>query len=226
MSKKSIKETYSDVLFWVTSPMSKGKNYHLTFNQEKVLSKLIHYTNRGVNRYLHYSNESISSHTYISEVYLKKIIPQLNKLGYISISNKKHWNDGEFKTSRTIEVNWDFIETIVQDLPKVKPIKEIEEVTLDSNEEIEVQSKNELVDYKNSFRPQDEIDLFKVLPKIGFSSDDVYYIVDMLEGQTQPMFNEFLKCIKDLLKESKYIDYKGPIFNSKIKEGIKFICFN
>lgn len=224
MSKKSIKETYSDVLFWVTSPMSKDKRYHITYAQESVLRKLIHYTNKGVKRFINYSNESISSHIYMSEEHLKKIIPKLNKVGYIIISNRKHNNNGEFKTSRTIEIDWNFIESIVPDLPKVKSKTKIEEVTIDSNEEIEVESQNELEDLENSIRLDDEIDLYNVLPRIGFSCDDTLYFVDSLKDSL-PIFRDFIKCIKDLIKESNYKDYSGPKITPEIKDKLVYIQY-
>jgi hypothetical protein len=221
MSNKSIKQTYSDVLFWVTSPMSKGKRYHITYAQESVLRKLIHYTDKGVKRFINYSNESISSHIYMSEEHLKKILPKLNKVGFISISNKKHYKDGEFKTSRSIEINWSFIEGIAPDLPKVKPNKEIVEVTIDS---IEVETQDELEEYQNSFRLQDEIDLYKVLPKIGFSCEETSYIIEALNDSI-PIFMDFIRCIKELMKESNYKDYTGPIITPEIKSKLAYIQY-
>ena len=222
MSNKSIKQTYSDVLFWVTSPMSKGKRYHITYAQESVLRKLIHYDGGRERSFINYSNESISSHIYMSEEHLKKIIPKLNKVGYISISNKKHYKDGEFKTSRTIMIDWDFIETIVPDLPKVKSKSETEEVTIDSNEEIEVEPKNEIEDLENSFRPDDEIELYKVLPIIGFSCEETSYIIEALNDSI-PIFRDFIKCIKYLIKESNYKDYTGPKITPEIKSKLAYI---
>jgi hypothetical protein len=224
MSKKSIKEMYSDILLWGTSPISRGKRYHLTNLQESVLRKLIHYDRS--NKFINYSNETISYHMYRDGAvdYLKKIIPELNKLGYISISNKKHYKDGEFKTSRTIMIDWDFIESIVPDLPKVKSKLEIEELIMISDDEIEIESQNELEDLENSIRLDDEIDLYNVLPRIGFSSEDTIYIIDAL-NDSLPIFRDFIKCIKDLIKESNYKDYTGPKITPEIKSNLDYIQY-
>jgi hypothetical protein len=125
-------------------------------------------------------------------------------------------------------IDWDFIKTIVPDLPKVKSKLEIEELIMISDDEIEIEieieSQNELEDLENSIRLDDEIDLYNVLPRIGFSCDDTLYFVDSLKDSL-PIFRDFIKCIKDLIKESNYKDYSGPKITPEIKSYLAYIQY-
>ncbi len=161
----------------------------------------------------------------MSEEHLKKIIPKLNKVGYIIISNRKHNNNGEFKTSRTIEIDWNFIESIVPDLPKVKSKTKIEEVTIDSNEEIEVESQNELEDLENCFRPDDEVNLFEILPILGFNQDDINYIVESI-NEFSLNFGELELKLMELESVKTFPNSSSIKFRPDLLQKIEFIKSN
>jgi hypothetical protein len=199
-----INENYSDVLYWVISPMTKDKEYHLTYTQEAILRKLIHYEKSS--KFINYTNETIYSHTYVSVENLKKIIPKLNRLGFISISNKKHLDNGEFKTSRTITINWNFINNISAELPKKS-------------------SKN-----KESYQPKikkyndsDIIELEDFLNnEIGFSIEDTEKIMFELQ-EFEIIFSELKDKILLILKNNKYNDGLKLKLTETIKSNLKKI---
>lgn len=117
MSKKTtIKNMYSDVLYWAASAQTKKvKEYHITRTEEAVLRKFIHYSQSNVK--ITYSNEIISKHTFIGVDSLKKVIPSLQKKGYISIALFKIFDKGAPITRRTIYIKWDFIQSVLNEVP-------------------------------------------------------------------------------------------------------------
>ena len=112
----SIKNTYSDALYWATSTQSRDKGYHITRTQEAILRKLIHYSRK--NEKITYSSEIIAQHTFLGEETIRKAIPKLAKKGLISTASIKIADNGEFKTRRTMYIKWDFIKTIGDVVPK------------------------------------------------------------------------------------------------------------
>ncbi len=116
MTKLSIKNTYSDALYWATSPQTyKVKEYHIKRTEEAVLRKLIHYSRS--NEKITYSNKIITEHTFIGVETLKKVIPSLHKKGFISIALIKIFDKGEPITRRTINIKWDFIQSVLDEVP-------------------------------------------------------------------------------------------------------------
>ena len=122
MKKNSINKKYSDVLYWATSTQTKDKGYRITRTEEAVLRKLIHYSKSKEK--ITYSNENIAKHTYIGIETLKKVIPSLQKKGYISIALIKIFDEGEPKTRRTIFIKWDFIQFVFDELPATEESEE------------------------------------------------------------------------------------------------------
>jgi hypothetical protein len=116
MKKISTQNMYSDVLYWATSTQSKDNGYHITRTQEAILRKLIHYSRS--NEKITYSNEIIAEHTFMGEETIRKAIPEIAKKGFISTAVSKIFDSGEFKTRRTIYIKWDFIESVLVDVPK------------------------------------------------------------------------------------------------------------
>lgn len=121
-----IKTIYSDALFWSMSPMSKGYKYHLSRVHESVLRKLIHYDNSNIK--ITYSNEWISKHTFLDVTQIEKSIPHLEKKGFINcITFSTRNKNGELIKRRIININWDFIQDVLSEVPEVKFIeKEID----------------------------------------------------------------------------------------------------
>jgi hypothetical protein len=127
MSKpKTIKETYSDALYWAMSPKSKDFNYHLTRVNESILRKLIHYDKKGSK--ITYSNELIARHTYLDVSQIKKGIPSLNKIGFIKTITFQVNEGGKITSRRIINIDWEFITEVLASIPKVDSTKETEEL--------------------------------------------------------------------------------------------------
>ena len=141
---KPIKTTYSDALYWSMSPMSKDKKYHLTRLNESILRKLIHYDNSNIK--ITYSNEWISKHVFLDITQIEKSIPHLEKKGFINcITYSKKNKNGEMIKRRIININWDFIQQVLSEVPELKFIeKEIDAAAEIPNEsDGEIQSPQE-----------------------------------------------------------------------------------
>lgn len=124
MSKpKTIKQIFADALYWAMSPKSKGKPYHITRTEESVVRKLIHYDNK--NPKITFSNRLIGDHTYLEESTVEKVIPSINKKGYITtITFQVNDGTGKITSRRIININWDFISSVLNDVPKTPSTEE------------------------------------------------------------------------------------------------------
>jgi hypothetical protein len=133
--KKEIKTIYSDALYWSMSPLSKDKKYHLSRVHESVLRKLIHYDKKD--KKITYSNEWISKHVFLDITQIEKSIPYLEKKGFINCIGFSTRNEkGEMIKRRIININWDFIEEVLSEVPEMKFIeKEIDIAEQISNED-------------------------------------------------------------------------------------------
>lgn len=141
---KEIKKIYSDALYWSMSPMSRDKKYHLTRLNESILRKLIHYDKKNIK--ITYSNEWISKHVFLDITQIEKAIPHLEKKGFINcITFSKKNKNGEMIKRRIININWDFIQEVLSEVPEVKFIeKETHAAEPKSNEsDGEIQSPQE-----------------------------------------------------------------------------------
>lgn len=131
---KGIKSIYSDALFWAMSPKSKDKKYHITRVHESVLRKLIHYDKKD--KKITYSSEWISKHTFLDITQIEKSIPHLEKKRFIKCIPYTVKNEnGDKLKRRIININWDFIQEILSEVPKLELIeKETDFVEQISNE--------------------------------------------------------------------------------------------
>lgn len=188
MKKYSIKNIYSDALYWVMSTQSKDKSYHITKTQEAILRKLIHYSRK--NEKITYSNSIIAQHTFMGEETIRKAIPELTKKGFISTATIKIYDDGEFKNRRTIFIKWDFIQTILDEVPK-------EEVVEESNNSNDLPSKNDAQEQIKPPEPQEmELPTNKSNPTATsiLTTSDIYAIPEIV------VTDEKLKWIQDQTK--------------------------
>ena len=145
--KTGIKTIYSDALYWSMSPMSKGNKYHLSRVHESVLRKLIHYDKSNIK--INYSNEWISKHIFLDITQIEKSIPHLEKKGFIKCITFSTRNEkGEMIKRRIININWDFIEEVLSEVPKLEFIKKetdfVEEISNESDAIIEVPQEENL----------------------------------------------------------------------------------
>jgi hypothetical protein len=114
--QKNIQQIYSDALYWAMSPKTKDKPYHLTRTLESVLRKLIHYNSS--NPRISYSNEIIAQHTFLDTSTLEKAIPALNKKRYIkTVTFQINDGNGKITSRRLININWEFIESVLAEVP-------------------------------------------------------------------------------------------------------------
>ena len=133
---KTIKTTYSDALYWSMSPMSKDKKYHLTRLNESILRKLIHYDNSNIK--ITYSNEWISKHVFLDITQIEKSIPHLEKKGFINcITYSKKNKNGELIKRRIININWDFIQEVLSEVPELKFIEKETDADAEISNEID-----------------------------------------------------------------------------------------
>jgi hypothetical protein len=116
---QEIKTIYSDALYWSMSPMSRDKKYHLTRLNESILRKLIHYDKK--NKKITFSNQWISKHVFLDITQIEKAIPHLEKKGFINcITYSKKDKNGKLIKQRIINVNWDFIQHVLSEVPEMK----------------------------------------------------------------------------------------------------------
>ena len=116
---QEIKKIYSDALYWSMSPMSRDKKYHLTRLNESILRKLIHYDKK--NKKITFSNQWISKHVFLDITQIEKAIPHLEKKGFINcITYSKKDKNGKLIKQRIINVNWDFIQHVLSEVPELK----------------------------------------------------------------------------------------------------------
>lgn len=133
---KTIKTTYSDALYWSMSPMSKDKKYHLTRLNESILRKLIHYDNSNIK--ITFSNEWISKHVFLDITQIEKAIPHLEKKGFInSITYSKKNKNGELIKRRIININWDFIQEVLSEVPELEFIEKETDADAEISNEID-----------------------------------------------------------------------------------------
>jgi hypothetical protein len=119
-----------NMLFWVTSPKSKHKPYHLTRTRESILRKLIEFDSENPN--INHSNKIISERTFIKTSTIEKVIPALIKMGYIkTITSRINDGSGQINYKRIIKINWKFIKKIMSDVPVI-----IIEETIDEHDDI------------------------------------------------------------------------------------------
>lgn len=153
-TKLNIKKTYSDMLYWVRSSVNKKKDYYLTPSEADILRKLIHYSKK--NEKITYSNEIISSHTFIPEVTIKDVIPKLNRIGYINSATTTIKDGQKWIRRRTIYIDWEFLETVMKDIPVVNETPQVE-VIKEAPEVVESQEIDSLIDTENT-QPEVEIE--------------------------------------------------------------------
>lgn len=189
MKKNSIKNTYSDALYWATSTQTKNEGYHLTRTEEPILRKLIHYSrSKETNRKsesITYSNTIIAKHTYMGEETIRKAIPRIAKKGWISTAAIKIVNGGEIKTRRTIFIKWDFIQNVLDNIPKEKVTEDSK--TLEDN----VQELTEVPEPQPIELPKNE-DKQASITKL--TTSDIYPIPEIV------ITDEKLKWVQDLTK--------------------------
>ncbi|WP_367752495.1 hypothetical protein [Flavobacterium sp. WC2430] len=139
-----IKKFYHDVLFMASARQNKGKVFYINPTQFKILLKLVHYEKTDDN--ITFQNKDIAKHIYLAESTVKDAIEEIRKMGYITSESKKYNNRLGFKSNRTINLDWDFIQKLYDEyiLPNSKidtslstPIEIISETSIIAIDEID-----------------------------------------------------------------------------------------
>lgn len=170
---QTIKTTYSDALYWSMSPMSRDKKYHLTRLNESILRKLIHYDKKK--KKITYSNEWISKHVFLDITQIEKSIPHLEKKGFINcITFSTRNKEGKMIKRRIINIDWDFIEEVLSEVPELKFIKKetdvAEQKTNEGDEKIKVsqednQKKDQVENGVETTSANEDFDVHEYLTK-------------------------------------------------------------
>jgi hypothetical protein len=247
MEKIDIRKCYNDVLYWATSTQSKDMDYHITRVQEAVLRKLIHYSN--TNDKVSYSNRVIAEHTFIGEETIRKAIPVLNKIGYVSTATIKISDEGEFKTRRTIYIKWNKLESILNEIQKPEMHKEEstpiinlvettnetqnnevnpEDIKLGMINETPQESSNAIVSQKQDKTIQTKQnktkDSTQNIPKFVITDEKLKWIYKAMEGESNDTKEYFEKSNIEKQKEFFYDEngiWKIDDLNSENKYLIK-----
>lgn len=224
-----IKKHYHDALYWATSPQSKGKNYHLTRLQESVLRKLIHYDSS--NPKISYSSSTISEHIHLSESQLEKIIPQLTKIGYIkTITFKIHSSDEGYTSRRIINIDWDFIQRVLNERPQPELSKEVSKVDeVEATREPEKIQPKEFNDFDaNKYLSKDKLNWLNnyVKQHEGLTIED--FLVASKESLDMFFYPEGIWVINNETEENIYGIRKfkkdgteGKLINNRDKDTIR-----
>lgn len=215
----NIKNIYNDALYWVTSPQSKDKEYHISRVHESILRKLIHYTKKKDTVY--YTNNVIAKHIYLGEEQVKKSIPNLEKKGYIKCVHFTNRDDNyKIIKRRGISINWNTFEKIMIDLPNAKN----NVVVVESDDEdtyisevniVNNQTESSLDDEKQTlkYRQDDMVNLLDFFDSFGFEDDLKYEFIfqfkDNINYTYNVEFKEILKYARKIINDQIYNDYKG-----------------
>ena len=245
MIKKSdnenIKKNYSDALYWATSPLSKKKSYHLTRVHESVLRKLIHYDKK--NPKIGFSSEWIAKHTFLDITQIEKSIPHLNKKGFIRCTTfSTKGKNLDVVKKRIINIEWDFIEEILSEVPKLQKTENLEpeepkdedeesnsliptstfpkinnfdKILASTTEEDLPQEINQLIRIKL----EEIVDIEEVMIYLGFDMKDTKSMLLSL-GHKEVPFKEIVLRIRYLTRQQKYSDYNNIKITDKIKDKL------
>jgi hypothetical protein len=144
-NSKDIKKIYSDALYWAMAPKSKGKPYHLGRVDESILRKLIHYDK--TNSQIKYSSEWIAKHTFLDITQIEKTIPRLEKKRYIkTITHGLKDDSGNKIKRRTIYINWKFIESVLNEVPKIEFTEHTDKILEQSIQSVDMMPTTDIVE--------------------------------------------------------------------------------
>lgn len=247
IEKENIKNIYSDALFWATAPLSKKKPYHLTRVHESVLRKLIHYDKK--NPKISFSSEWIAKHTFLDITQIEKSIPHLNGKGYIRCTYlKSKGKNKEVVKRRIINIEWDFIEEILAEVPKLQKMENLEIEELEPEDEDEDEERNSLIppstvpnnDNLDNIPPSasekdllqqsnqliriqlDEIvDIEQVMIYLGFDMKDTNSMLSSLGNKEVPFKEIVLRINYFARQQQKYTDYNNIKITDDIKEKLQ-----
>lgn len=113
MSKEIHNDKWIDVLNWGKSPLSKDKDYHITPREGNLIQKLIDYSSE--NKFITHSNATIGEHMFLSEETIKTHMNGIKRKGFLIIYTKKQKIKGKMVIKRSISLNWDLLEKMLND---------------------------------------------------------------------------------------------------------------
>lgn len=204
---KGIKTIYSDALFWAMSPMSKDEKYHISRVHESVLRKLIHYDKRDMK--ITYSSELIANHTFLNVSQIEKTIPYLEKKRFIKCIHFTSKNEnGDKLKRRIINVNWDFIQEILSEVPKLELI----EKKTDFDEQISNESDGIIKDAQEENLKKEAVEIEAETPSTNVDFNIHEYLTQRRLKFAESLYNDdfnaelLYSSDKKTLDEFFYID--------------------
>ncbi len=207
----SIKEKYHDALYFASSEKLNSKQpFYLTPSQYKILEKLIHYCTK--HNETTFQNKDIALHVYLSETTVKDSIEALARKGYIKSESDKFNNRLGWKSKRTITINWEFIQEILN-----KSKLPVEDEGLTSIEIAKVATEV----YKEQPKPiEEDVKLYWSINKHDYSDEIKTKVSKYLNKNNVETVQDLLKFIKDLELNEELINnsYEKEDYNNEEDE--------
>lgn len=194
----TIQQTYFDALFFASASQNEKKAFSLPPAEFKVLLKLIHYSTKE--QYITWTSENISKHICAPVSSIDKSIQRLKRKGYIIVW---HTQKTETHRTRTIQINWDLIQSIDNMYNEWVNSLEISDITAPSTEVSETPAIDEMPQPEPINKETDlEVDLNDLNIE-----DEVEH---QIEEEVQPeAYNEEIEIVQD------YSDISFTLNNGK-----------
>lgn len=168
---------YFDAINYAASTYSKGKPYHISSNEFRLLIKLIHL--HQANPIITYTNEILDDIAQIPANTIKDLIAGLKKSELIRVETKRNSDEGKFFAKRKIMINWQTIEKIHYEVPLPKWKNQSDESPMD-----EIPA----VDQLTEITPQPEIEVKDEIPAVVVPTVDTPKVItpEPTPALTQP----------------------------------------
>lgn len=168
---------YFDAINYAASTYSKGKHYHISPNEFRLLIKLIHLAQ--ANPVITYTNEILDDIAQIPANTIKDLIGGLKKSELIQVETKRNSDKGKFFAKRKILINWETIEKIYYEVPQPKWKNQSDESPMD-----EIPA----VDQLTEITPQPEIEVKDEIPAVVVPTVDTPKVItpEPTPALTQP----------------------------------------
>jgi len=193
---------YSDALYWATSPLTKGREYHIALREETVLRKLIHYSKK--NEKITYSNEIIGKHTFLKVTTIEKVIPELVNLGYIRSIVSTGQDGGNYFTRRIINIKWEKLAFVLSEIPnddelecEAIPKPEVISEEKQVEEVVPVVEKKAVLDVIPIERPNPSPEKNDGNKGFKLTEEKIDWIIKIGENSGKEVTKELIKSFKD-----------------------------
>jgi len=157
------------------------------------------------------TNQSLAQKMGMEMQGIKTLIKRMNKLPFFtSISKDSEKIKGGYISRHEITIDRaklnDYLTAVIVKEPVVKKNK--------------VKEKSIITPSTQKIGLDEDVNLYTLLPSIGFEFDDVNIIIEEMDGSTVT-FKDLISCITKFKKEVQYADYEGPSINNNIINNLK-----